>query len=242
MIKKYTKYGIINFLKICALKIFNLKKITLKIRGDFPEIKLEGNSMDYRIYSDIYLYESYNINLKNTPKYIIDCGANVGISTRYFRKIYPESIIIAIEPDLRNFLQLQKNTIGTKIINYRVALHHESTTLRLSDNSLSTYSKRFIDVQNGHEEVHALPLQAIFLESKWPKIDLIKIDIEGAEEALFKNNDPWIKLVNVFVIEFHDYLKCGMAQEILTKIFSNGKYSLKNKGEYTIIERLNWIY
>src|SRR6188768_1534660 len=43
------------------------------------------------------------------PK-ILDVGANVGYSTLYFKRYFPEAEIICIEPDKSNLLQITKNT------------------------------------------------------------------------------------------------------------------------------------
>jgi len=80
---------------------------------------------------------------------------------------------------------------------------------------------------------------SLFFNRKNPP--LLKIDIEGGESALFDTEDSWLSRVNVFVIEFHEYLKEGATQAILTKIFSTGQYRVWTQGEYMVIERLKWI-
>ena len=44
------------------------------------------------------------------PKpFIIDCGANIGLSVIYLKNLYPDAEIVAFEPDEQNFQLLQKN-------------------------------------------------------------------------------------------------------------------------------------
>jgi len=59
---------------------------------------------------EIYLFES-----KSKTPLIIDCGANIGLSCIYFKKIYPESNIIAFEADLNIYRVLQDNLKKCKI-------------------------------------------------------------------------------------------------------------------------------
>lgn len=237
----YWKYGWVNFFKLLALKRLHAREVGLRLGDGRGPLVLCGNSMDYRLFSDIFLYEFYNLNLRSEPMYIIDCGANIGISTRYFVNRYPRAKIAAIEPDLRNFRILQRNLRDCGVATYRIAIHNKRAVLRLANDNLSSYARRFEEVGGGSEEIKAVPFQDLFVELLWPRIDLLKIDIEGAEIAMFDMHEPWLSRVNVFVIEFHEYLKEGGTQAILSKIFSTAQYRIQTLGEHVVIERLNWI-
>ncbi len=47
---------------------------------------------------------------------IIDCGANIGVSTRYFSEEFPEAYIFAVEPDKDNCKIAKLNTRNKKNI------------------------------------------------------------------------------------------------------------------------------
>ena len=53
----------------------------------------------------------FNRALSNLNKgsYVIDCGANIGMSITYFKRLYPKSKIIGFEPDPKIFETLKKN-------------------------------------------------------------------------------------------------------------------------------------
>lgn len=237
----FLKYGWANFFRLLALKKLCANEVRLLLEDGHGPLVLHGNSMDYRLFSDIFLYECYNLKLCSEPAYIMDCGANIGISTRYFIKRYPRAKIAAIEPDQRNFRILQSNLQGCGVATYQIALHNKRRLLRLASDSLSSYSRRFDEAGCGSEQVVAAPLQDLFAKLQWPRIDLLKIDIEGGEVAMFDTQDSWLSRVNVFVIEFHEYLKEGATQVILSKIFSTAQYRVQTLGEYMVIERLKWI-
>lgn len=237
----FLKYGWSNFFKLLAVGKLRAKEVGLRLDDGHGPLVLCGNSMDYRLFSDIFLYENYNLKLSAEPAYIMDCGANTGISTRYFIRRYPQARIAAIEPDQRNFALLQLNLQGCGVATFRVAIHHEKRLLQLASDGLSSYSRRFGETGSGSEQVSAVPLQDLVAGLQWPRIDLLKIDIEGGEIAMFDTQDPWLSRVNVFVIEFHEYLKNGATQAILSKIFSTGQYRMQTQAEYVVLERLEWI-
>jgi len=238
---RFLKYGWVNFFKLLALKKLRVKQVKLSLRDGHDPLALYGNSMDYRLFSDIFLYDAYGMTLRSEPMYILDCGANIGISTRYFINRYPRAKIAAVEPDRRNFEILQSNVRGCDVKTYQMALHNKKETLRLTNDALSSYSRRFEQDGHGSQEIMAVPLQDLFLELQWPRIDVLKMDIEGGENAVFDTQDPWLSRVNAFVIEFHEYLKDGGTQAILSKIFSTGQYRIQAFGEHVLIERLQWI-
>src|SRR3954451_17433365 len=58
--------------------------------------------------NEIFIDEIYKINLPQNAR-IIDCGAHIGLSVLYFKKISPTSFITAFEPDEQNFNLLKQN-------------------------------------------------------------------------------------------------------------------------------------
>src|SRR5687768_3676011 len=79
-----------------------------------PNIKapvhLRPGTSDSGVFGQIFLKHEYDLNLGFEPKVIIDGGANIGLSSVYFKNKYPNAKIIAIEPDEDNFEMLRKNT------------------------------------------------------------------------------------------------------------------------------------
>ncbi len=57
---------------------------------------------------EIFVEEIYKQALSPNA-YVLDCGANIGLSVIYLKKICPTATIIAFEPDKNNFELLQKN-------------------------------------------------------------------------------------------------------------------------------------
>ena len=101
------------------LKIRRLRKLlkgSRYVKGSF--VDYQGYIFHYPdqqsfawTYLELFLNESYKFiprSEKNDP-IIIDCGANIGVSVVYFKKLFPKSKIIAFEPDPFLFKYLKKN-------------------------------------------------------------------------------------------------------------------------------------
>ena len=62
------------------------------------------------LWIEIHVFQDYVAkNLPNSPT-ILDAGANMGVTTKYYKKKYPNAHIIAIEPNPKTFKILEKNT------------------------------------------------------------------------------------------------------------------------------------
>src|SRR5690348_5460731 len=63
----------------------------------------------YHSVEEIFVDEVYKCNFNSAEPYIIDCGANIGLSVIYFKQKYPNAKIIAFEPDKFQFDNLLQN-------------------------------------------------------------------------------------------------------------------------------------
>ena len=149
---------------------------------------------------EIFMEEMYRQELKDNP-YIIDCGANIGLSVIYMKRQYPNAEIIAFEPDETNFQLLSKNvsSFGYGGVSLRKeAVWVENTTLQFSSQGSMT-SKIETTASTGTIEVNAVRLRD-FLERE---VDFLKIDIEGAEYKVVGDIADKLYLVKNIFLEYH---------------------------------------
>ena len=149
------------------------------------------------IFSEIFIGECYPIN-KSTKqeKVIIDIGANIGFFTIYALIKNPNSQIYAVEANPKNFEILKKNinennlSDNVKVFNYVVTSESGFQPFYLSSNSgwSSIYNDR--GAKNGKMiQVDSTSLSMLFEKCKLNVIDLLKIDIEGAEYDILLNDN-----------------------------------------------------
>lgn len=146
---------------------------------------------------EIFIDEYYKIRLKSDP-FIIDCGANIGLSVIYLKRAYPDARIIAFEPDEKNFELLSYNVNAFEFKNVDVrkqAVWVEETTLSFTNDG--TMSSK-ID-SSGTHSVQAIRLKDLLNQP----IDFLKIDIEGAEYTVLRDIKDSLQYVTNLFIEYH---------------------------------------
>jgi hypothetical protein len=72
-------------------------------------IKFSDNEALIGMINEIFVKKNYMFNSDNDAPVIIDCGANIGLSTIFFKQIYPKSKIFCFEPDPKIFVMLKHN-------------------------------------------------------------------------------------------------------------------------------------
>lgn len=196
-----------HFMHESAAKIITDKPepYQLKCRNKKFTLWLRTYSGDLQIFYEIFWRRVYcipEIDLASC-KTIIDLGGNIGMSALFFGLHAPRASLWVLEPDAQNFLLLCQNikTLKNAITLLPVAATNKSGMLYVRK---SRYAYNTIATT----EVTDMPVEAISLNSLIEQqtiaaIDLIKIDIEGAEENLFACNTQWLKITKHIIIEIH---------------------------------------
>jgi FkbM family methyltransferase len=136
---------------------------------------------------------------------IIDCGANVGISSLWFARRHPHSIVLAVEPEPDNFAVLKRNAaLMGNIIPIHAAISDRMSRVDLSNNLGTPWSWR--TVESGEGAVPTLTIgHLIGLDDSYVPL-IVKIDIEGFETSLFRSNTDWVDGIPLVIFEMHDWM------------------------------------
>ena len=162
---------------------------------------------DIQIFYDIFWRSIYQLPLPHfiKAKTIVDLGAHVGMATLFFKLHAPDAIIFALEADEKNFQVLLRNLepdIKKKqVIPIHAALTNDSETVYLQRTSLSFNTSISLSVTP--LVVRGINMEQLLDEYSIGTIDILKIDIEGAESFLFSRECSWLTRVNNILIEIH---------------------------------------
>ncbi|MCF6289559.1 MAG: FkbM family methyltransferase [Desulfobacterales bacterium] len=193
---------------------------------------------DVSVYDQIFILREYDFETRKEPAVIIDAGANSGLTSIWFANRFPDSRIIAIEPEKNNFAILKKNIAPyNNITPVHGALWDENKEITLVDPGLGTMGYMTRNNAATAEKipgkslyrVKGMTIDRIMAEQGIEFIDILKIDIEGAEKEVFQDPAPWIDKVGALIIETHERMKPGCNHNVLnaTKDF-NDKWSQGN--------------
>ena len=173
------------------------------------------------------------------PKTVVDCGANIGLATRYLKHLFPQAQIIAIEPDGENFELLRKNIDhldGCQAV--QAAVWPVDGSVELERDGLRHSAFRTKGSSPGKGSIEAVSIPRIMERFGLDRIGLLKIDIEGAEMELFSAADlSWLERVDRIAIELHDLFKPGCGSAFF-KAMSRSDWTYRFYGEVVYCERM----
>ena len=200
-------------------------------------VVLRGATSDIHCFDKIWLHEEYRSEYPVRPRVIVDGGANVGLATLYFAARYPEARIVAVEPAADNFQILQRNC-GTlpNVTVIQAALWPVERNLTLSNPSCEPWAFFVEENNSGGPTVPTVTIPQLLRIMEADRIDLLKLDIEGAERELFSTgSDLWLDRVRHIAIELHDRFKPGCARAFYGSL--NGRpFSQEVSGENIFID------
>lgn len=212
-------FHIIDCLLLVLFIKFNKHKIYLPILK--RNIYLRSNTKDLETFKEIFNDNIYNLQLPIVPKTIIDAGANVGFASLFFRLKYREAIIIAIEIEKQNVAMMLRNTINLKQLRIEnKALFNRKSFFKIENPFNATNSFVIKEVQQSEKyDVEAITLEEILTLYKWETIDILKIDIEGAEIQLFERNyEKWLPKTKIIMVETHDRMVANCSHTVMKTI------------------------
>lgn len=192
-----------------AGQLLNLRLRGL-IRGD---VWLREGSTDFATFDELLITRVYDRLLSNvaSAEYIVDLGANIGLATRIFATRFPRAKVASVEADGANFGILKRNVAQLEAEGRSIPFHRaiwgENVSLAVVRSAVNVESNSRISVgQNpaeGDQSVQGITMDEVLAIAKFPRIDILKIDVEGAEVELFKGDLGWLDRTQKIAIEFH---------------------------------------
>lgn len=199
---------------------------------------LDAVTVNY-LFKEVFLNQEYRVEKLETKPVIFDCGSNIGTSILYFKKIYPEAKIIGFEANPAVYQILEKNVTHqhlSDVIVHAAALYDRETELTFYSGSKnenlmgSLFQKR-----GGAQEIKVQTKRLSQFLMPYDKVDVVKIDVEGAEWNILADlvASQTLGKVQHFLIEYH--LNMPGEQDHLSqfiKIFEDHGYRYSIKGKF----------
>ncbi len=172
------------------------------------------------------------INAGKTPL-IIDAGANVGFSSVFFARTYPEARILAIEPDKANAMLCSANTEHCSNVQvFEGAIGAGAGYVSVERREGDAWGTRTFLAETG---VPILMINTLLERNPDSELLIVKIDIEGFEKDLFSHNIEWLEKTKVVIVEIHDWLLPGLgtSQSLQNAMLGRG-YEMLISGEHLV--------
>lgn len=193
----------------------------IRLAGQTRKLKLPDENGVKVAFIDLLLDDCYGCRaLKKRGEKIetvLDIGGNVGLFGIAARNAFPRATIHSYEPNrqLEPYLSVQAKVARFDYFMEAVGLKEDMISLDLNEDSVQTRSK-----QDGSGNIPQIAF-AKAIERLGGMVDLLKMDCEGAEWEIFKDQDSW-KMINNLSMEYHLFESEQTQQRVKETIISLG--------------------
>jgi FkbM family methyltransferase len=190
------------FERIMLKRFPRYKTISSNILG-FP-IKIPDKSSFIFMYDEIFNKEIYRFQTQTEIPVLIDCGANIGLSTIYFKTLYPKSQITSFEPDKKIFDILDDNIKSSRFDG--ITLINKGLSKESGHVSFFSEGADGGRIAVESDKKHLATVEVTRLSPYLNKhVDFLKIDIEGSEVNVIEECKDHLKNVDNIFIEYHSF-------------------------------------
>jgi FkbM family methyltransferase len=137
--------------------------------------------------------------LPSDARFIVDAGGYIGDTAAVFLSRYPRARCFVLEPGQAHaWAATNLGRYGARAVLHQAALMGAVGGYRVVE---ADTASQVVPAAQG--EVKALTMADVLAASPHGRIDILKVDIEGAEVALFRAADDWLGRVDCVTIELH---------------------------------------
>jgi FkbM family methyltransferase len=191
------------------------KRLSLRMKHPFEGVVfLRENTFDFITFEEVVFDQVYKAIPAHLPKCerVVDLGANIGLSCLYLAARYPTCKIVAVEPVPQNYTILTKNVAclieAQRCLPMQAAVWGTDKPLVLEQPAIPERYNAYTVRQSAPTaksalNVEGITIQRIMERAGFRELDILKVDVEGAETELFKGDLDWLNHTRAIAIEFH---------------------------------------
>jgi FkbM family methyltransferase len=197
------------FIRTFVLKRYDLQNSSAEITG-FRVYFSDFQLLSY-LFREIFLRQDYYFVTPKKAPFIIDCGSNIGMSILFFKKLYPDARIACFEPDGSAFTYLEKNIRENNLagvdLHMKAVMDSEgSVDLFYNPDKPGALTASTLRERNPakHKAVEAAMLSK-YIDTE---VDLLKLDVEGAEKDVITEliREEKVGFIKQMVVEYHHHI------------------------------------
>jgi FkbM family methyltransferase len=202
------------------------------------QVALRAATSDVLVFREMFLERVYDqalaaLGVERIRPRILDCGANVGFFPVLCSRLFTNPFVVCVEPELGNFDALKANIRGipavVKPVRAFLGAHPGQGYLKDCGSGEWAFTLSYTQVAAA-EPIPVLDIPSLLQSAAWDDVDLLKVDIEGAEADVFASCSPWIRLVRFMIVETHPPYSINQLLADLST--SNTRWSVVHSATY----------
>ena len=156
---------------------------------------------------DIFVEGAVDFQTAAAAPRILDCGSNVGLASLFFKRRFPGARVTAYEADPALCAMTKKNLArngagDVGVVHAALWTSNGDVTFRSEGSDSGMIDGLSGTIPGRSVTVPSLRMRDI-LERE--RIDLLKLDIEGAEDAVLADCEPVLDRVHAIVMDLHEF-------------------------------------
>jgi FkbM family methyltransferase len=173
---------------------------------------------DFGVLFEVFVTREYEGPRPDHANLVLDLGAHTGASVVWWRHLYPEAEIVAVEPDPESFELLAEHVgqdPGVRLVHAAVAPESGPVSLVRSNQSWESHLSR------GQDDEATTPVEGLSFSDLVARvadghdIDLLKMDVEGAEQWVLASS---LRSVSTLAVEMHDAKGAPIDEAVLDEV------------------------
>jgi FkbM family methyltransferase len=237
MVKLMLWLGPLQALYFAIHRLLGTYCISLRVPGSATPLLCRPRDSDLGVLWSAFYWRDCDCELPPSHQTIIDAGANVGYVSVFLANKYPAARIVAVEVDPNNAEILRKNVRGYNVDVVQGALWSSHSHFLIDKSDGKSWAVRIQEVSAEiPEALPTLTIADLLGRLETADLGLLKLDIEGAEEALFTENyEEWIYHVRALIVEVHG----PKAKEAVMSVMTKRDFRMEQHAEKLVFYQTN---
>jgi FkbM family methyltransferase len=179
-------------------------------------------------YEPIFRRGIYRFSPREAAPRILDCGANIGLASIYWKRKFPTARITAFEPDPATVEFLRMNLASNDaadvlVVQAAVWTHGRGISLSRPDTDAGGLGSRIVETRSTRSTTDSVQVPTVRLRDYLLEpVDFLKVDIEGAETDVILDVADQLPDVGNLFVEYHGFSGRSRLKELLDAIESGG--------------------
>lgn len=171
-------------------------------------LNLRTKTSDFFVFRQIMIENEYEPLKDLRIATVLDLGANIGLASAWFLNQFPQAEVLAVEAASDNYAVCRENLAPygkrARVLHGAAWSRKTMLTLRSRTCTADNHVKEPTSGDAESTQVQGWDIPGLIEMSGFDYIDLLKIDIEGAEAEIFSSgSSAWMGRVRNLCIELH---------------------------------------